>query len=116
MDIGCVRMTERHLRGDPPPRTQVAAAEPTCATRSSLTAGTYRSAGPDFVGVCRHGHHVAALALGLARYDPDPIHGSRIPAAAVRETSDWLLRSTRAQRAANPSCTPAGSTSSAPAR
>jgi exopolyphosphatase/guanosine-5'-triphosphate,3'-diphosphate pyrophosphatase len=40
------------------------------------------------------------LAQGLERYDPRRTHHSRLSAAAVRETADWLLRSTRAERAA----------------
>ena len=60
---------------------------------------------------------VAALALDLPAYDADAIHGSRIPVADVRAvTADAAGRAAgRAGRRCR-SCTPAGSTSSAPAR
>jgi exopolyphosphatase/guanosine-5'-triphosphate,3'-diphosphate pyrophosphatase len=45
---------------------------------------------------------VAALALELPGYDPDAIHGSRIPVADVRRVSETLLAMPRAERAALP--------------
>src|SRR5205807_3855914 len=45
---------------------------------------------------------VAALALRLPAYDPDAIHGSRIPVGAVRSVTAGLLTATRARRAALP--------------
>jgi exopolyphosphatase/guanosine-5'-triphosphate,3'-diphosphate pyrophosphatase len=101
MDIGSVRLTERHLHDDPPMADQVAAAERDL--RDALTAA--RRTVPierarTFVGVSGTVTTVSALAQGLDRYDPARTHHSRISAAAVRETADWLLHSTRAARAA----------------
>ncbi|OMQ13842.1 exopolyphosphatase, partial [Modestobacter sp. VKM Ac-2676] len=45
---------------------------------------------------------VAALALELPGYDPDAIHGSRIPVGDVRSVTAGLLTATRARRAAYP--------------
>ena len=45
---------------------------------------------------------VAAIALGLEKYDSARIHHSRIPADQVRAVSARLLRMTRAERAALP--------------
>jgi exopolyphosphatase / guanosine-5'-triphosphate,3'-diphosphate pyrophosphatase len=101
MDIGSVRLTERHLHDDPPTAEQVAAAErdlrdALVAARRDVPIERART----FVGVSGTVTTVSALAQGLERYDPDRTHHSRITAASVRETADWLLRSTRAERAA----------------
>jgi exopolyphosphatase/guanosine-5'-triphosphate,3'-diphosphate pyrophosphatase len=101
MDIGSVRLTERHLHDDPPTPEQVAAAETDLRTalgaaRADVPIERARS----FVGVSGTVTTVAALALGLDRYDAGRTHHSRIAAADVRDVAGWLLRSTRAERAA----------------
>jgi exopolyphosphatase/guanosine-5'-triphosphate,3'-diphosphate pyrophosphatase len=101
MDVGSVRLTERHLHDDPPTAEQVAAAEHDL--RDALTAARRDvpiERARTFVGVSGTVTTVSALAQGLDRYDPGRTHRSRIPAAAVRETTDWLLRSTHTERAA----------------
>jgi len=45
---------------------------------------------------------VAAIALGLAAYDPVAIHGSRIALDDVRAVTADLLAATRGRRAAMP--------------
>lgn len=103
MDIGCVRMTERHLRDDPPTPEQVA------ATVADVRAAT-EAARPDvpldaeltFVGVAGTVTTVAAIALELDRYDADVIHGSVLTAEQVADVTDRLLRMTHEQRAALP--------------
>ena len=54
------------------------------------------------VGVAGSVTTVAAIALGLPKYDPEAIHGSRIPVRTVREVTAELLAATRQQRAAMP--------------
>jgi exopolyphosphatase / guanosine-5'-triphosphate,3'-diphosphate pyrophosphatase len=101
MDIGSVRLTERHLHDDPPTAAQVAAAE--ADLRAALAIARrdvpIERAG-SFIGVSGTVTTVAALVLDLDAYDAGRTHHSRIPAADVRATADWLLRSTRAERAA----------------
>jgi exopolyphosphatase / guanosine-5'-triphosphate,3'-diphosphate pyrophosphatase len=101
VDIGCVRMTERHLIADPPTPAQVTAAT------ADIDAAIARAAAvvpfgqaATLVGLAGSVTTVAALALGLPEYDASVIHHSRIPAADVRRVSDELLAMTRAQRAA----------------
>jgi exopolyphosphatase / guanosine-5'-triphosphate,3'-diphosphate pyrophosphatase len=101
MDIGSVRLTERHLHDDPPTAAQVAAAE--ADLRAALAAARRDvpiERARTFVGVSGTVTTVAALALGLDSYDPRRTHHSRISAAEVRDVAGWLLRSTRAERAA----------------
>ncbi|MET8856386.1 Ppx/GppA phosphatase family protein [Streptomyces sp. NPDC004579] len=112
VDIGCVRMTERHLVRDgavtdPPTAEQVAAmradieaaldlAEETVPLREART----------LVGLAGSVTTIAAIALDLAEYDSERIHHSRVSLARVREITEWLLRSTHAERAAVPSMHP----------
>ena len=103
MDVGCVRMTERHLRDDPPTAEQIAAtiADVRAATEEARS-DVPLDADLTFVGVAGTVTTVAAIALGLDRYDADAIHGSRITAAAVADVTERLLGMTHAERAALP--------------
>jgi exopolyphosphatase/guanosine-5'-triphosphate,3'-diphosphate pyrophosphatase len=101
MDIGCVRLTERHLRADPPTAAQVVAAE--ADVRSALAVAREQvpvERAATFVGVAGSVTTVAALALNLPEYDSTRTHHARLPAAQVAEVAGWLLRSTHAERAA----------------
>src|SRR5579875_3279100 len=73
-DVGCVRMTERHLHDDPPTPAQI---EATVADiRAAVaTARAHVRLDPDvtFVGVAGTVTTMAAIALGLDRYDADAI-------------------------------------------
>jgi len=101
VDVGCVRMTERHLRADPPTPQQVAAATADIDAALALVAQTVPLDGAaSLVGLAGSVTTVAALHLGLEHYDPAAIHGSRVPAAEVRRISDWLLGLPHAERAA----------------
>ena len=99
MDIGSVRLTERHLHDDPPTEAQVAAAEQDirAAVKQARADVPVERAGT-FIGVSGTVTTVAALALGLTEYDSAVVHGSRVSAAGVRAIADRLLRSTRAER------------------
>jgi exopolyphosphatase/guanosine-5'-triphosphate,3'-diphosphate pyrophosphatase len=102
MDIGSVRLTERHLHDDPPTAEQIASAEADlrhalAAARRDVPIERART----FIGVSGTVTTIAALALGLDRYDPQRVHLSRISAADVRSIARRLLASTRAERAAH---------------
>jgi exopolyphosphatase/guanosine-5'-triphosphate,3'-diphosphate pyrophosphatase len=103
MDIGCVRMTERHLVSDPPTAAEIAGAERdiTAATRHAVNVVSGRSA-KTLVGLAGSVTTVAAIALGLDEYDPTLIHHARIGASDVRRVSDELLAMTTAERKALP--------------
>ncbi|MGJ5899121.1 Ppx/GppA phosphatase family protein [Streptomyces niveiscabiei] len=106
VDVGCVRMTERHLvhEGtvtDPPTEAQIAAmradieaaldlAEETVPLREART----------LVGLAGSVTTLSAIAQDLPEYDSSRIHHSRISYGTVRELTEWLLRSTHAERAA----------------
>jgi exopolyphosphatase/guanosine-5'-triphosphate,3'-diphosphate pyrophosphatase len=101
MDIGCVRMTERHLQSDPPTTDQIAAAR--ADVRAALADAQrdvpYTEAAM-FVGVAGTVTTMSAIALGLREYDSAAIHGSRMSASTVDEVAERLLAMTHAERAA----------------
>nr|WP_210167483.1 Ppx/GppA phosphatase family protein [Streptomyces sp. SID4946] len=112
VDIGCVRMTERHLVhggevSDPPTEEQIAAiradieaaldlAEQTVPLRDART----------LVGLAGSVTTVSAIAQDLPDYDSARIHHSRVSRARVREITEHLLHSTHAERATIPSMHP----------
>ena len=109
VDIGCVRMTERHLTGedgtvtDPPsPRQIEAIREDVVAALDLVTQTVPLTAARTLVGLAGSVTTVAALALGLKEYDSVAIHHSRISYERVAELTDWLLTSTHDQRSLNP--------------
>jgi exopolyphosphatase / guanosine-5'-triphosphate,3'-diphosphate pyrophosphatase len=103
IDIGCVRLSERHFGSDPPLPTQIEAA------RAEIEAGLDRalsvvpiSAAGSLVGLAGSVTTVAAIHLDLTEYEPAAIHRARVPASAVRDISERLLTASHAQRAAIP--------------
>ncbi|HTR71113.1 MAG TPA: Ppx/GppA phosphatase family protein [Mycobacteriales bacterium] len=103
VDVGCVRMTERHLIDDPPTREQVEAAIVDIEAAFSRASEVVRVADArTLVGLAGSVTTVVALVLGLDSYDPVRIHHATISADAVSAVTDRLLASTRAQRAALP--------------
>ncbi|WUR62935.1 Ppx/GppA family phosphatase [Micromonospora chokoriensis] len=103
VDIGCVRMTERHLPGDPPTPEQVAAAQAdiAAAVDRALAAVPGREAAT-LVGLAGSVTTVVAIAQGLQEYDPERIHHARVSYEAVAQVTADLLGQTRAQRLAIP--------------
>ena len=118
MDVGCVRMTERHLRSDPPTAAEIAAAHAdVAAALDTASAVVPLGKTVTLVGLAGTVTTVTAHGLGLPAYDPDVIDGSVLPVDVVLAACDDLLAPVpRGPGRAAASCTPAGSTSSAPAR
>ena len=98
LDLGSVRMTERHLHSDPPTPAEIDAA--TGDVDSLLDATTVPlSEARTFIGVAGTVTTVAAVALGLPDYDRDAVHHARLADHQVKKATSWLLGSTRAERA-----------------
>lgn len=106
VDVGCVRMTERHLVvdgkvTDPPAERQIAAMRADIEAALDLAERTVplREA-HTLVGLAGSVTTVSAIAQGLPEYDSAAIHHSRVPYDEVREITERLLRSTHAERVA----------------
>jgi exopolyphosphatase / guanosine-5'-triphosphate,3'-diphosphate pyrophosphatase len=103
VDVGCVRLTERHLLSDPATPEQIEAARADVVRAIDLVEEIVPMAkARSLVGLAGSVTTLAALALQLPEYDPVRIHHSRLPAAQVHELTDRLLSMTRAERAALP--------------
>jgi exopolyphosphatase/guanosine-5'-triphosphate,3'-diphosphate pyrophosphatase len=101
--IGAVRMTERHLKHDPPTADEIAA----------LTADIDRQLAPlvlphavPVIGTAGTATTLAAVKLGLERYDAAAVTGLRLAPAAVAELLTRLLAATVAARKAIPGIEP----------
>lgn len=103
MDIGCVRLTERHLQGDPPTADEIgrALADVDAAFAEATTAVDVTRA-RTLVGVAGTITTLTAAFLELPAYDPAAIHGTRLDAAGLHRTADSLVGMSRAERAALP--------------
>jgi exopolyphosphatase/guanosine-5'-triphosphate,3'-diphosphate pyrophosphatase len=103
VDVGCVRLTERHLREDPPTAEQIAAAEAdvdAAITRAGLDVPLDRATA--VVGVAGSITTITAHALRLPEYSPEAIHGAELPIDDIRGAATDLLGMNRAARAALP--------------
>jgi len=99
-NVGCVRMTERHLISDPATPQEIAAAIADIDAAIDLAyLSVPISQAHSLIGLAGSVTTVAAIALGLSEYDSTAIHGSRISAPDVHRTTEELLAMTRAQRA-----------------
>jgi exopolyphosphatase / guanosine-5'-triphosphate,3'-diphosphate pyrophosphatase len=101
VNVGCVRMTERHLHGDPPTSREVLAATADIdAALDAVTAAVPVRQARTLIGLAGSVTTVAAIAMGLPAYDAARIHHARVSAADVHGVSQDLLAQTRAARAA----------------
>ncbi|WP_214415904.1 Ppx/GppA phosphatase family protein [Sphaerisporangium fuscum] len=102
VDIGCVRLTERHLASGVTPEAVAAATADIEAALDRVSAEVPVGRAHTLIGLAGSVTTVAGISLDLPAYDPARIHGSRIPAARVHEVSRRLLAMTHDERAAIP--------------
>jgi exopolyphosphatase/guanosine-5'-triphosphate,3'-diphosphate pyrophosphatase len=108
LDLGCVRLTDRFLHSDPPAGEELerlgGAVRSLLAERLPEGAlGEARSA----IGVAGTVTTLAALDLGLARYDPARTHGHGIAASSVEAQLRRLAALPLAERRRVPGLEPA---------
>jgi exopolyphosphatase / guanosine-5'-triphosphate,3'-diphosphate pyrophosphatase len=105
LQLGCVRLTERHLRDDPPTAAELREARRFVRDRldeADGALGRQRASLLDagaLIGVAGTATTLAALHLGLDAYDEDHIHGTRIPADALHDLTARLTSMSTAARA-----------------
>ncbi|GAA1586883.1 MULTISPECIES: Ppx/GppA phosphatase family protein [Kribbella] len=99
LDIGSVRLTERHVTTDPTAPAELAAiAEDIDALLDTTTVPLHEARA--LIAVAGTATTVAAVALNLPEYDRNAVHHARLTTAQLRETTTWLTTSTHADRAA----------------
>lgn len=101
VDIGCVRMTERHMQSDPPTEEEISAtiADVDAAITTALSAVPIDRM-HRLVAVAGTATTIAAAALDLDSYQPERIHESEITRNQVDSVRDRFLSMTREERAA----------------
>jgi exopolyphosphatase / guanosine-5'-triphosphate,3'-diphosphate pyrophosphatase len=108
LDMGCVRLTEQFLHGDPPGPDELSA----CLSVVGIQLDDVRRAIPDvaeartFVGLAGTVSTAAAVEIGLAEYDRDRIHHFRLTKPAVEDVFRTLATEALADRVANPGLDP----------
>ncbi|UKD52191.1 Ppx/GppA family phosphatase [Amycolatopsis sp. FU40] len=103
VDIGCVRITERALKDDPPTADEIAAAR-------ELARGILAEAfnvvdvakARTWIGVAGTVTTLSAVSLGLPEYDSERVHLSKLTHGQIDELAGQLLAADRATRAENP--------------
>ena len=109
LDMGCVRLTEKHLHSDPPAPEELsnAIAEATDLFDEALReVDAFRSA-RTLVGVAGTISTVAAIEVGLAEWDRDVIHHFQLSRAAAEDVFRTLATEAHADRLHNPGLEPA---------
>lgn len=103
MDVGSVRLTERHLAGDPPTDAQVAAARADVeAALDGAAADVPLGRAVTLAGVAGTVTTVAAHALRLPAYDSAAVDGAVVDVDVMLAACHDLLAATRERRAALP--------------
>jgi exopolyphosphatase/guanosine-5'-triphosphate,3'-diphosphate pyrophosphatase len=103
VDIGCVRLTERHLHHDPPtPAERDEAAADIDGALEAVWAVVPVVHARMLVGLAGSVTTVAAMALGLPAYDATRIHHSHVNQIEVARVSERLLSMSHNERAALP--------------
>ncbi|MFE9743531.1 exopolyphosphatase [Saccharothrix saharensis] len=101
VDIGCVRLTERCLRSDPPTEAQVEqAVDVTREVLAEAFAAVPTAGAKTWIGVAGTVTTLVALAKELPRYEPEEIHLARLSLDRVREVTAKLLTMSHDERAA----------------
>jgi exopolyphosphatase/guanosine-5'-triphosphate,3'-diphosphate pyrophosphatase len=101
VNIGCVRMTERHFANDPATSEQIELARTDIQAAIALAAAEVPiTKAKTLVAVAGTATTVAAAALELAEYDRYAIHLARISASQVHDVSLMFLTRDREQRLA----------------
>ena len=95
LPLGSVRLTEQHIRHDPP------AAEELAALRAAVAAGLEGvpfAPGARLVGVAGTVTSLAAMAESMATYDPARVHGYRLSRSALDAQIAQLASTRQADR------------------
>lgn len=107
LDVGSVRLTERHVRSDPPAEAELEAVRADArAALASVPAGPLSGA-PTLIGVAGTVTTLAALVRDVVPYDSARVHGARVSGAEVVAITSRLAALPLAARRQLPALDPA---------
>lgn len=106
LDVGCVRLTERYLRGDPPGEAEIEAVCADARTALGTLEAGFLGGSPRVVGVAGTVTTLAACALGVTPYDAGRVHGARLSAAEIDRLTAEFARLPLAVRRSLPALDP----------
>ena len=110
VDVGCVRLTEQYLHGDPPAPEELSQAVGVVRAYLEDDVDRLLPQARDarrLVGLAGTVSTVAAVEIGLAEYDRDRIHHFTLTRRAVEDVFRTLATESRADRLHNPGLDPA---------
>jgi exopolyphosphatase/guanosine-5'-triphosphate,3'-diphosphate pyrophosphatase len=90
LDVGSVRLFERHVRSDPAASREIQSVRDDVA--AALTAVERPAPGQPIVGVAGTVTTLAAIALELDDYDPSRVHGHVLEGPVIRSIGERLAR------------------------
>ena len=96
LQLGCVRLTERCIVGDPPASYEEAV---TAVDEALAGLGSAFARPRKLIAVAGTATTLAALALGLVRHDAEQVHGARLQIREVTQLVEDLAWIPAAQRA-----------------
>lgn len=100
MNVGCVRMHERHLHDDPSTAEQIAAARADVRAALDEASSVPLDQATRLIGLAGTVTTVTARALGLKAYDPNAIDGTFLTVEEIDRACDFFLTAGRDRRAA----------------
>jgi exopolyphosphatase/guanosine-5'-triphosphate,3'-diphosphate pyrophosphatase len=106
LQVGAVRLTERHVRDHPIPPAQLAAMRNDARSILAPLADLRPAPGARLVGVAGTVTTLSAVAQALPRYDGERVHGARLTLGHVEDLVERLARLPVAARAALPGMEP----------
>lgn len=106
LDVGSVRLTERHIKGDPPSESEVDAVAADARTAVEEARQIVGSQAGTLVGLAGTITTIAAIVLGLEDYDRERIHHASLQSGDVRRVSEMLAATPVEQRRKLPAMPP----------
>ncbi|WP_437579194.1 Ppx/GppA phosphatase family protein [Sorangium sp. So ce887] len=107
LDIGSVRLTERHIRADPPAGEELEAVRADARAALATVPAVPLLAAPTLVGVAGTVTTLAALVRDVVPYDGARVHGGRVSGAEVVAITSRLASLPLAERRQLPALDPA---------
>jgi exopolyphosphatase/guanosine-5'-triphosphate,3'-diphosphate pyrophosphatase len=100
VNIGCVRLTERHLHSDPPTQLEIGSTISDIDNQIEIIKQNVPiNTGTTFIGLAGSVTTIAAMAMGLSEYNAEKIHGTLLEIEQVEAVTGELLTLTHKQRA-----------------